>query len=233
MVCGAPCPPPVVGRPPAALRGSAGRSAAGGGCAPGPSVPVSPPCGGRRPGLRRSRVPGRPHPGVRGRLAYRRGVPARRGGASSPPGAAAAASAGPVPGGLSSPGPRSPGRLVVAAGVRAPGPPRGGRPCLPPPVRRALSVPPWVPPGRPLSGRPPMAWAAAAPPSPGRWCGGRQRPPWSVSAPGGVGVGARPCLGAAAALVGPAALLRGRWGLKPDGRACGQGSRQAAASGRP
>lgn len=185
--------------------GSAGRAVVPWGCAPGPSVPVSPPCGGRRPGLRRSRVPGRPRPGVRGRLAYRRGVPARRGGASSPPGAAAAASAGPVPGGPASPGPRSPGRLVVAVGLRAPGPARGGRARRPPPARRALSVPPWVPPGRPLPGRPPTAWAAAAPPSPGRWCGGRQRPPWSVSAPGGVGLVLRPAW----------VLLRPWWALLP------------------
>lgn len=203
-----------------------------GGCAPGPSVPVSPPCGGRRPGLRRSRVPGRPRPGVRGRLAYRRGVPARRGGASSPPGAAAAASADPVPGGLSSPGPRSPGRLVVAAGVRAPGPPCGGRPRLPPPrpprpVRPAPGPPrppPVGPPADGVGGR-----RSSLPP------GAVRRPaaaPVSLRARGG-GVGAVACLGAAAALVGPAALLRGRWGPKPDGRVSGQGSRRAAAYGRP
>lgn len=231
-VCGAPCPPAgavpaAPGRPgvrasgpsPAAAlpaRRSRPRRLAGGG---------GPGCGGLGSPAALVRASG-------GRLAYRRGVPAHPGGAASPPGAAAAASVGPVPGGLSSPGPRSPGRLVVAAGLRPPGPPCEGA------ARPASARPPR--PVRPAPGppRPPPI----GPPTSGT--GGRlgslpralvRRPPAaalvSLSARGRGGLCS--CLGAAAALVGPAALLRGRWGMKPDGRVCGQGSRRAAASGRP
>ena len=195
-------------------RGRPGRSrpsrrpgvrAVSGGCAPGPPVPASPPCGGGGPGCGGLGPPAALVRASGGRLAYRRGVPARPGGAASPPGAAAAASAGPVPGGPGSPGPRSPGRLVVAAGLRPPGPPCEGaaRPASARPPRPVRPAP--GPPGRPLSGRPPPAWAAAWAPSPGRWCGGRQRPPWSVSAPGVVGVGAGPAW----------VLLRPWWALLP------------------
>ena len=106
-------------------RGRPGRSrptrrpgvrAVSGGCAPGPPVPASPPCGGRRSVLRRSRAPGRPRPGVRGSLGLSAWGPRppRRGG--QPPGGRRC--------GVGGPGPRRP-RL---AGASVPGPVgRGGR----------------------------------------------------------------------------------------------------------
>lgn len=191
----------------AALRGAAARAAA----VSGPRPPSS----GR--------------PGPRG-LSARGPRPSRRGG--QPPRGRRCGVGGPGPrraslAGASVPGPvgrggRCPGSWSALRGA-APSP----SPRPPRPVRPALG-PPWSPP----AGPPAYGMGGRRSSLPRALCGGL-RPPWSVSAPGGWGGWCWSCLGAAAALVGPAALLRGRWGLKPDGRVSGQGSRRAAASGRP
>lgn len=219
----------------------------------------SPACGlagvgrsvGRRRGLR-SRPVGPGLAALRGAAARAAAVSGPRPPSSGRPGPLGLSARGPRPSrrcvqpprgrrcGVGGPGPRRP----QLAGASVPGPVgRGGRcpgswsasrgaalspsPRPPRPVRPALG-PPWPPPiGPPAYGmggrhsslpralvrRPPAAaLVSLSARGSGGWC-------WS-------------CLGAAAALVGPAALLRGRWGLKPDGRVCGQGSRRAAA-GRP
>lgn len=232
-VCGGPCPPPGPGRPAPASWGF-GRP---GGRALGlRSRPVGPGLAALRGAAARAaavsgpRPPSSGRPGPRG-LSARGPRPSRRG--VQPPRGRRCGVGGPGPrraslAGASVPGPvgrggRCPGSWSALRGA-APSP----SPRPPRPVRPALG-PPWPPPTGP----------------PAYGMGGRRsslpralvrRPPAaalvSLSARGS-GVGAAACLGAAAALVGPAALLRGRWGLEPDGRGCGQGSRRAAASGRP
>lgn len=165
-------PPRPPGRPAAGPAWvGPGRSAVCPGCAPGRPVPVSPAVG--LPAARAAAVsgPSAPSAGGSGPLGLSAGRPPRRRGPGAPPSAPAAAWAVPAAGGPAAPAARSPGRLVVPAGLRCPGPPRGGRPWAAPPVRRALSVPRRVPLPGPLSGGPPKAWAAAPPPSGAR--GGR------------------------------------------------------------
>ena len=191
----------------AALRGAAARAAA----VSGPRPPSS----------------GRPGPlglSARGPRPSRRGVQPPRGrrcGVGGPgprrPQLAGASVPGPVGRGGRCPGSWSASR--GAAPSPSPRPPRPVRPALGPP-----RPPPVGPPADGVGGR-----RSSLPP------GAVRRPaaaPVSLRARGGGGW-CWSCLGAAAALVSPAALLRGRRGLKPDGRDCGQGSRRAAACGRP